>query len=235
MLPSNLESPEGRDSPKTDRSEKAETGYFSSSLSSISNQLGSLDDMMPTESPTFGTVSFSESEAFEQNRVLNLFSGEKGNNEMRSRSDPMPSTIPSDKSNHSQSAEVQSIEPQWSSNSEPNLASANLSQLTEQKRATSTQEVLKADEGKTRKGSSESSDRSPVGSPFEQTAFPHQRTGAQKGFAQRPFVPQSPVALVVPQPKQKHVSHFFDFFVVGIIGYEVISILHSVQTSDLLR
>ena len=214
MLSGDLESPEGRDSPRTDRSDKAETGYFSSSLSSISNQLSSLDDMVPGESPTFGVVGFSGSEAFEQNRVLNLFSNEKNNNEMRSRSDPMPSSTPNDKPSLSPSVDVQPIEPQWSSNSEPNLASANLAPLPEPKRSISTQEVLKVDEPKARKTSSESGDslRSPVGSPFEQAAFPQQRADSQKAFSPRPSVPQSQVALVVPQPKQKHVSSFFPIF-----------------------
>ena len=199
---------EGRDSPKTDRSDKAETGYFSSSLSSIPNQLSSVDDMVPSESPVFNVENFSDGDAFEQSRMLNLFTSEKAGSEMRSRSDPMPATIASESPSFSPSLDAQEIDPKWSSNSEPNLSRANLAPVVEPKRTTSTQEVLKTDEPKARKGSTESGDslRSPVGSPFEQPAFPQQRSDSQKPFSPRPSDQQSPVALVVPQQKQKHVS-----------------------------
>ena len=213
-LPGDLESMELPDSPRTERSSKAETGYFSSSSTSISNQLSSLDDMMPTESPTFGVENFSDRDAFEQNRVLNLFANGTTSNELRSRSDPMRTTVANDKPSLSPPIDVQEIEPKWSSNSEPNLTSANLAPLAEPKRAISTQEVVKVEESKARKGSAESGDnlRSPVGSPFEQPAF--HRPEPQKEFQPRAEVQQSPVAFVVPQPKQKHVSlSFLDLYV----------------------
>ena len=212
-----LDSTEGRDSPKTDRSEKAETGYFSSSLSSISNQLSSVDDMVPAESPTFNVENFSDGDAFEQSRMLNLFTSEKANSDpMRSHSDPMPGAITSENPDFSPSIEVPEIEPKWTSNSEPNLNVANLPPLVEPKRAISTQEVLKIDEAKPRKGSTESGDsvRTPVGSSFEQPAFPQQRPDSQKPFSPRSNDQQSPVALVVPQPKQKHVSFIYLFYVI---------------------
>jgi len=201
-----LDLAEGRDSPKTDRSDKAETGYFSSSLSSITNQLNSVDDMVASGSPVFNVENFSDGDAFEQSRMLNFFTSEKAGSEMRSRSDPMPATIANESPSFSPSLDAQEIDPKWSSNSEPNLSRANLTPLVEPKRTISTQEVLKTDEPKARKGSTESGDslRSPVGSPFEQPAFPQQRSDSQKPFSPRPSDQQSPVALVVPQQKQKH-------------------------------
>ena len=205
-----LDSTEGRDSPKTERSEKTETGYFSSSLSSISNQLSSVDDVMPADSPTFNDENFSIGNGFEQSGMLNIFKSEKTGSEMLSRSDPMPDTNANENPVFPPPIDVPEIEPKWSSSSEPNLASANRTPLVEPKRAISTQEVLKIEEPKTPKDSNESGSslRSPVGSSFEQPPFPKPRPDSQKPFSPRSSDQQSPVALVVPQQKQKHVSVF---------------------------
>ena len=208
-----LESVEGRESPRTDRSEKAETGYFSGSLSSTPNQLSSLDDMMLAESPTF--IDYSDNDAFKQNRVLDMFSDGKTTDTARSRSDPMPtSALTNEKPNLAPVVVSDVIESQWTSNSEPNLASRNITPSPKPKRSISSQEVpVEAKEVvKDRTPSTESSGSllSPVGSPFDQPVFSHQRTDSQKSFSSTSSVPASPVTLTaLPKAKQKPVSFLF--------------------------
>ena len=202
------ESVEGSESPKTERSEKAETGYFSSS--STLNRLGSLDEV--SESPTFNVVNFAETETFDENRVLELIGDANGTGSIRSHSEPVPGTLSPEPI--TPSATDQGIEPKWSSSSVPNLASASLTPLQESKRAVSTNEVQSEpkEEAKTRKGSTDSDVRSPVDSPFEPSVFPDQRSDSQKSFSSTSSVPQSPVTLSVPKAEQKHVSLLFYVF-----------------------
>eukprot|EP00795_Rhopilema_esculentum_P000811 gene811-10548_t len=194
------ESVEGNESPKTERSEKAETGYFSSS--STLNRLGSLDEV--SESPTFNVVNFAETETFNENRVLELIGDANGTGPIRSHSEPVPGTLSPEPT--TPSAIDQGIEPKWSSSSVPNLASATLTPLQESKRAVSTNEVQAEpkEEAKVRKGSTDSDVRSPVDSPFEPSVFPDQRSDSQKSFSSTSSVPQSPVTLSVPKAEQKH-------------------------------
>lgn len=213
---SDLESVEGRESPRTDRSEKAETGYFSGSLSSTPNQLSSLDDMILAESPTF--IDYHDNDAFKQDRVLDMFSNGKTTDAARSRSDPMPtSALTKEQPNLVPSVVSDVIESQWTSNSEPNLVSRNIASSPKPKRSISSQEVpVEVKEVvKDRTPSTESSGSllSPVGSPFDQPVFSHNRTDSQKSFSSTSTVPASPVALAslpLPKAKQKPVS--FPYF-----------------------
>ena len=208
-----VESAEGRESPRTDRSEKAETGYFSGSLSSTPNQLSSLDDMMLAESPTF--IDYSDNDAFKQNRVLDMFSDGKTTDTARSRSDPMPaSALTNEQPNLAPAVVSDVIESQWTSNSEPNLASRNITPSPKPKRSISSQEVpVEAKEvviDRTPSTESSGSLLSPVGSPFDQPVFSHQRTDSQKSFSSTSSVPASPVTLTaLPKAKQKPVSFLF--------------------------
>ena len=213
---------EGRDSPKTERSDKTETGYFSASLPSTPNQLGSLDDMISSaNSPTFGGMNFSENETFKQSHVLKLFSDGNAQDSARSRSDPITSTLASGQTSIVQTASERTMDTKWTCNSEPNLVARDLTTLAEVKRAISTQEVQEVKEAAkiehSRKGSTESTDslRSPTGSPFDQHGFPQQRSDSQKSFSSNASVPDSPVASG-PKPKQKPVSCDYDIVAIPL-------------------
>ena len=204
------ESPEGRDSPKTDKSDKSETGYCSQSSDMLSPTELSLEDM------TQDNQELRTAEAFKTSRVFDIFTADKTGDTNRSRSDPISGMTNNQAKLIKESVSERDVPTKWTSNSEPNLASSQPA-LPNDPRAVSVQEVATESQEKPVKGHAR---KSSAGSPealksssattFD-TEVSNQRTDSQRSYAS---TPESPVpAPMQPKPKKvKPVSCEFIFF-----------------------
>ncbi len=171
---------------------------------------------MSSDSPTFGSVDFPESDAFKPGHVMSLFS-DPATNPSRSKSDPV--AVVKDPTSLIREQSEEALPSKWTSNSDPNLAASKRLTPPDSKVATSqdvqlvVKEVVKTELN--RKGSSGSTDgmRSPIGSPFEQHAFPQHRSDSQKSMSSTTSIPDSPISISSPKPKPVsfsflHSSHY---------------------------
>eukprot|EP00794_Sanderia_malayensis_P007578 gene7578-8417_t len=224
-----LEPLDGQESPRTEKSDKSESGYFTRSQSSTPSQLmSSLDEIMPSDSPTsFGGIEFAaeqNNDPLKHDRLLDIFT-QNAPDAIKSHSEPTSVAAAAVQPGLGREASSEALAPaKWTSSSDPNLPASVKPEAKQPKpqNAVQQQQQQKGKENKDtkdqRKGSSGSNEsvRSPMGSPFEQQQQQqqHQRNDSQKSLSStssvpdspipRPHVaPDSPVGIITPKAKQK--------------------------------